>query len=95
MSSFNSYSEYKRNCISDNIEPMSEKMWKKRHRPKNRKPKEDLSRWKYSQSAPTIWEKKEKDIVFSNILDERARDGFEGSSMSNRIEARKRELKKI
>lgn len=103
MSSLNSYKDYLQNCKSDNIEPMSEKSWKKRHRHKNRKPnstvynkgqKEDLSRWNNAQYAPSLWEKMEKDLLFSEILEQRL-DESGNTTMSNRVEVRYVKSRKI
>lgn len=56
------YEFYVRSCEADNIIPMSYDKWKKSVRPQD----ENLEKkWENSKSAPSLWEKREKDPVYA------------------------------
>jgi hypothetical protein len=75
------WKKYKYNCISDGIKPMSYDKWLNIRIDK--KKQEDMTRWENAKTAPTIWDKIDKDTVFEKTL--RIRTGSEfDPTMGNR-----------
>lgn len=56
------HKKYSENCKLSDLKPMNLDMWIKNNI--NRPPKEDLSRWKNTKTAPSLWEKMNKDPVY-------------------------------
>jgi hypothetical protein len=64
------WEKYRADCISDGIKPMSFDKWNSvldKNLNKDKKP-ENLSRWNNAKSAPTLWDKIDKDPVFEKTL---------------------------
>ena len=75
------WKKYKDNCISDGIKPMPYDKWLNIRIDK--KKEENMTRWENAKTAPTIWDKIDKDPVFEKTL--RIRTGSEfDPTMGNR-----------
>jgi len=74
------WDNYRRNCIVDGIKPMSFEKW---NNIKTEKEPEDMSRWNGARTAPTLWDKINKDPVFEETLRIRTGSQFD-PTMSNR-----------
>jgi hypothetical protein len=72
------YQKYYANCIEDGIQPMQYDKWQKNHTTMN-----DLSRWNNARTAPSLWEKMDKDPVYNAILNTRIRKDDNGMILSD------------
>jgi hypothetical protein len=63
------YQNYYANCIGDNIQPMQYDKWQKNHNSNL----DNLTRWYKARTAPSLWEKIEKDPEYNAILNTRIR----------------------
>lgn len=58
------YQFYVRKCEKDQITPMSYDKWKTNHREQD----PSMKRWKKAKSAPSLWEKRDKDPVYASNM---------------------------
>ena len=81
------YQDYCANCRDDAIEPMSYHKWQKNHS----KSADNLIRWNNARTAPSVWDKIDKDPEYKAILNTRIKRDDDGTilsekpTMSNRV----------
>jgi hypothetical protein len=80
------YQRYKNLCESDGIKPMDINKWLFMHTDKH----EDMSRWNKSRTAPSLWEKMDKDVLYDSLLKGRVDPDIDYVSMSNRVEIKRK-----
>ena len=73
------YQNYYANCQEDGIQPMQYGVWQNNHNPTLN----DLSRWNKARTAPSLWEKINKDPVYDAILNTRIRKDNDGMILSD------------
>jgi hypothetical protein len=73
------YQNYYANCIEDGIQPMQYDKWQKNHNPTV----DNITRWNKARTAPSLWEKMEKDPLYNAILNSRIRKDNDGMILSD------------
>jgi hypothetical protein len=56
------YDKFVEECKADGIQPMHYKQWKKSVRPQD----PNLKRWKGARTAPSLWEKRDRDPAYAS-----------------------------
>jgi hypothetical protein len=73
------YQNYYANCREDGIQPMQYDKWQNNHNPTV----DNLTRWNNARTAPSLWDKINKDPEYNAILNSRIRKDREGMILSD------------